>query len=117
MKSYDVLPFIFKFIIYVFQLTFFENKMFEETSDPKPKESTIFDALKCSNLPEETLSRVEDTQQILDLEKHVKSMKRQEITAMEKAKRSAELEAKISCLEAQVSSLSAKITELTDSDR
>jgi hypothetical protein len=90
--------------------------MFEETSDPKPKESTIFDALKCSNLPEETLSRVEDTQQILDLEKHVKSMKRQEITAMEKAKRSAELEAKISCLEAQVSSLSAKIAEFTNGD-
>jgi hypothetical protein len=44
-------------------------------------------------------------------------MKRQVITAMEKAEKSAELEAKIPCLEAQVSSLSAKTTEFTDSDQ
>jgi hypothetical protein len=91
--------------------------MAEENFDPQLNESTVYDALECSNQPEETLSRAEDTQGILDLEKHVTSMNHEVIAALDKVEKSAKLEAKISCLEAQVSSLSAKITELTDSDR
>jgi hypothetical protein len=36
--------------------------MADENVDPQPKEPTDSDALECSNLPEEHLSKAEDTQ-------------------------------------------------------
>jgi hypothetical protein len=47
----------------------------------------------------------------------VKNLKKQVITALDKAKKSAKLEAKVSLLETQVLSLSAKISDLSDIDR
>jgi hypothetical protein len=54
---------------------------------------------------------------IRDLESRVKILKKQIITALDKAQKSAELEAKVSLLEAHVSSLSSKIADLSDIDR
>jgi hypothetical protein len=50
----------------------------------------------------EPVSSDEDAQQIADLENHVKILKQQVITALDKVKKSAELESKILSLEEQV---------------
>jgi hypothetical protein len=55
--------------------------------------------MECSYLPEERASTMEDIQRIQDLESRVKNLKNQVITALDKAEKSAKLEAKVSLLE------------------
>jgi hypothetical protein len=79
--------------------------------DPMPEEPANSEAAGFLDHSNEPVVNAEDACRIVDLERQVKSLKQQVLTALDKAEKSIALEKKVKSLEEQVAMLLSKILE------